>query len=103
MRIIIAGGSGLIGTPLTTNLTCDGHEVVVLTRKPERLAASLPDGATAQKWDAKTAVGWGHLVDTSDAIINLANILYETNFRASGRNLEQLGLSNLSPDEILNL
>jgi len=38
-----------------------------------------------------------------DAMINLATILYETDFRASGRNLEQLGLSNLTPEEILSL
>jgi len=72
MRITIAGGSGLIGTPLTENLTSDGHEVIVLTRNPETIADSLPVGAKAQKWDAKTAAGWGHVVETSDAIINLA-------------------------------
>ncbi len=72
MRILIAGGSGLIGTPLTANLTTDGHEVIVLTRNPERIAYSLPPGVKAQKWDAKTAAEWGYLVETSDAIINLA-------------------------------
>ena len=38
-----------------------------------------------------------------DAIINLANILFAADFRAGGRNLEQLGLSNLTPEEILSL
>jgi len=40
---------------------------------------------------------------TIDAIITLANILYETDFRASGRNLDQLGLKELAPEEILRL
>ncbi len=72
MNIIIAGGSGLIGQPLTKNLIDNGHEVIILSRNPERIAASLPAGATAEQWDAKTANGWGRLVETSDAIINLA-------------------------------
>jgi opine dehydrogenase len=44
-------------------------------------------------------------VDTPaiNTIINLANVLYDTDFRAKGRNLVQLGLEDLSPKEIRNL
>ena len=38
-----------------------------------------------------------------DTIINLADILFEADFRASGRNLAQLGLSQLSQEEIITL
>ncbi len=38
-----------------------------------------------------------------DTMISLANILFETDFRATGRNLDQLGLSHLEPEEILKL
>lgn len=38
-----------------------------------------------------------------DTIIDLANILFDADFRAGGRNLEQLGLADLSPEEIKNL
>ena len=38
-----------------------------------------------------------------DVIITLVNILFEADFRASGRNLEQLGLGSLAPEEILSL
>ena len=34
---------------------------------------------------------------------HLANILFDADFRAVGRNLEQLGLANLSAQEIRNL
>ena len=37
MRIIIAGGSGLIGTELTKELCQKDHEVVILSRKPENV------------------------------------------------------------------
>jgi hypothetical protein len=72
MRILITGGTGLIGRPLVNALTGDGHEVIVLTRDPKRAAAVLPAAARAHPWDARTADGWGHLADGADAIINLA-------------------------------
>ena len=71
MRVLITGGTGLIGRALSENLIADGHEVIVLTRSPGR-ALGLPDGVQAEGWDARTAQGWGHLVDGADAIVNLA-------------------------------
>ena len=71
MRILITGGTGLIGTALTTSLAADGHEVIVLTRDPAK-AVGLPRNARAEKWDARTAQGWGALADGADAIVNLA-------------------------------
>ncbi len=38
-----------------------------------------------------------------DTIINLANTMFDADFRASGRNLDQLGLKDMTPDEIRNL
>ena len=70
MRIIITGGTGLIGSELSKSLAADGHEVIVLSRNPE--GKPLPTGVRAEKWDGKTAVSWGHLADGADAIINLA-------------------------------
>ena len=71
MRIIITGGSGLIGTELTKVLIQNDHEVIILSRNPEN-ASDLPDGAQAVAWDGKTADGWGELVEETDAIVNLA-------------------------------
>jgi uncharacterized protein (TIGR01777 family) len=71
MRILITGGTGLIGRALSANLAADGHEVVVLSRSPER-AKDLPDRVRAEFWDARTADGWAHLADGANAIVNLA-------------------------------
>lgn len=71
MRTIITGGTGLIGRALAANLAADGHEVILLSRNPER-ATGLPQGVRAERWDARTAEGWGHLADGADAIVNLA-------------------------------
>jgi uncharacterized protein (TIGR01777 family) len=71
MRTIITGGTGLIGRALAANLAADGHEVILLSRNPER-ATGLPQGVRAERWDARTAEVWGHLADGADAIVNLA-------------------------------
>lgn len=70
MRIIIAGGSGLIGRALTESLLADGHDVIILSRKAQ--PGGLPMGAQVRLWDGKTANDWGHLADGAGAIVNLA-------------------------------
>lgn len=71
MRIIITGGSGLIGRQLTTQLASQGHEVIILSRTPQAVQG-LPPRARAELWDGRTAAGWGHLVHHETTIINLA-------------------------------
>jgi uncharacterized protein (TIGR01777 family) len=71
MRVIITGGSGLIGSELTANLAQDGHEVTILSRNPEKVSG-IADSTRAVAWDGKTDQGWGHLVEGADAIVNLA-------------------------------
>ena len=63
MRVLITGGTGLIGRALSEDLISQGHEVIVLSRSPER-----PSGRP----DARSAEGWGHLADGAGAIVNLA-------------------------------
>lgn len=71
MRVIVTGGTGLIGHELVMNLAHDGHEVMILSRNP-RQAGPMPETITFHQWDAQTADGWGHLVEEADAIVNLA-------------------------------
>ena len=71
MRVIITGGSGLIGRALARDLGEAGHDIVVLTRDPDR-AGRLPPGVRAAKWDGKTAQGWSALLDADTAIVHLA-------------------------------
>lgn len=71
MKVIITGGTGLIGTALAKSLASDGHEVIVLSRDPQG-AHRLPPGIRVVGWDARTAKGWGDLVEGADAIVNLA-------------------------------
>ena len=70
MRVIITGGTGLIGRSLAEHLTADGCAVVVLSRRPG--SRTLPKGVREVHWDGRSASGWGHLAAGADAIVNLA-------------------------------
>jgi uncharacterized protein (TIGR01777 family) len=70
MRVIITGGTGLIGRALIDLLLPDGHDITVLSRNPEK--AALPAGVTVARWNGVSTDGWGHLVEEVDAVINLA-------------------------------
>jgi hypothetical protein len=70
MRIIITGGSGFIGRKLSAAWVADNHEVIILSRNPS--ARNLPAGVRAEKWDGRTADGWGKWADGAGAIVNLA-------------------------------
>jgi uncharacterized protein (TIGR01777 family) len=64
-RVVVAGGTGLVGRPLVRALAGMGLLVTVLTRNPGRL--SLPTSATAHGWE-----GLPSLLEGADAVINLA-------------------------------
>jgi uncharacterized protein len=66
MKIVLAGGSGQVGTVLARAFQADGHEVVVLSRQP----ASAPWRTVA--WDARTMGDWAREIDGADVVINLA-------------------------------
>ncbi len=70
-RVVITGGTGLIGRALAAELAATGYEVVVLSRNPQR-ARSFPLGIRSEPWDGRTARSWGELADGAYAIVNLA-------------------------------
>lgn len=72
MRMIITGGTGLIGGKLAAKLANQGHEVFVLSRNPGAHQGVLPRGVQLAQWDGQSARGWGNLVNGESAIINLA-------------------------------
>lgn len=66
MRIVLPGGSGQVGTLLARALHADGHDVVVLSRRP------APAPWRTMAWDARTVGDWAAELDGADAVMNLA-------------------------------
>src|SRR5260370_26825452 len=76
MRVIILGGTGLIGRARVALLSQNGHEVVVVRRHPpfatQRFQQQRLTNVQIVGWDARTAQGWGELISQESAIVNLA-------------------------------
>ncbi|MGD1043864.1 MAG: TIGR01777 family oxidoreductase [Bacteroidota bacterium] len=70
MKVIIAGGSGLVGRKLIEELLRGQHVVTMLSRRPERTEKIFPR-ATIKFWDAKTNDGLTDVLEGADAVINL--------------------------------
>ena len=72
MRIVIAGGSGLLGGALCTRLVADGHDVVVFSRKGDRRQTPR-GGVRFVAWTPDGAAGpWAQEIDGADAVVNLS-------------------------------
>ncbi|MCA1218302.1 TIGR01777 family oxidoreductase [Streptomyces sp. 8L] len=71
MKVLLPGGTGHVGRVLQRAFLRDGHEVVVLTRRPGASRA-VSGGAREVAWDARTAGPWTREVDGCDVIVNLA-------------------------------
>lgn len=70
MKIAISGGTGFIGRPLAARLAQAGHQLVLLTRKPDKVE-SLPPGAEAAFFDSNRAFPTENLRG-AEAVIHLA-------------------------------
>jgi uncharacterized protein (TIGR01777 family) len=77
MKVVVAGGTGFLGTALVRRLVELGHDVTVLTRRP----AGEADGAErvsvvtwnpAESGDVAPDAPWVRAIDGSNAIVNLA-------------------------------
>lgn len=77
-RVVIGGGSGLIGRALTASLIQDGIAVDVLTRQaPSRLGDSAPPGVRYLAWrptDPGSLPDLAKLLSGADAVVNLTGI-----------------------------
>jgi hypothetical protein len=66
MKIVIPGGTGQVGTILARAFHEDGHDVVVLSRRPEKAPWR------EVFWNARALGGWAEVFEGADVIINLA-------------------------------
>jgi uncharacterized protein len=79
MKVVIPGGSGQVGTVLARALHRDGHEVVVLSRRPN----ARPWRVVA--WDGATLGNWRSEIEGSDVVINLTGRSVNCRYTAANR------------------
>ena len=66
-RIVLAGGSGFIGSALAENLRAQNYEIVVLARTPRE----RDDGIAEFVWDGEHIGEWIQFLDSAEAVVNL--------------------------------
>ena len=71
MKIVLAGGTGFIGHALLKKLSVENHQVVLLSRNPQRVPKPLCVDAKVVAWDGRTSGDWCSELEAADAVINL--------------------------------
>ena len=79
MKVVIPGGSGQVGSVIARAMQADGHEVVVLSRRPE------PQPWRVVAWDGAVPGPWWMEVDGCDVVINLAGRSVNCRYTAANR------------------
>ena len=82
-KILLAGGSGFLGTVLVDHLAAKDNEVVILTRSPKACGGLVRE----VQWDGETVGGWGEELEGARALINLAGISVNCRYHANNRRL----------------
>src|SRR5438067_7065918 len=91
MKIVIPGGSGHVGTILARAFQRDGHDIVVLSRRPDVRPWRMVS------WDGQTLGDWSKELDGCDVVINLAGRSVNCRYTPANRKaiLESRVLSTL--------
>ncbi len=93
MKIVIPGGLGQVGVVLARAFQTDGHDVVVLSRRP----ATAPWRTV--EWDGKTLGDWASEIDGADVIVNLAG--RSVNCRYNTENRRQIMDSRIDSTNVI--
>lgn len=70
MRVLVTGATGLIGRAVCQSLSNEGHEIVVLSRRPE--TAQVVPGARAFRWNPEIELPPMEAWEGVEAVIHLA-------------------------------
>jgi len=79
VRIVLAGGTGQIGTLLARHFRKQGHEVVVIARSVQ------PAPWRVIQWDGATLGDWTRELESADVLINLAGRSVNCRYNAGTR------------------
>jgi uncharacterized protein (TIGR01777 family) len=71
MKVVLVGGSGMIGRAVAASLANDGHDVVILSRDPAN-RSRIPPGVQLATWSVNDIPGLAAHLESADAIVNVA-------------------------------
>jgi uncharacterized protein len=94
VRIVIAGGTGQVGSMLARHFHRNGHAVVVLSRSLRKAPWMVV------RWDGFTAGPWIKELDRSDALSNLAG--RNVNCRYTPKNRQAILESRIHATQVLH-
>lgn len=115
-KVIISGGTGLIGTHLSDKLTSEGYKVHILTRSPENHSTSNPL-VEYNKWSTdNNASDYKNLFEDSAAVVNLAGanlgakrwtedykkIIYDSRIDTTKKIVETINLCEKKPQCLIS-
>lgn len=78
MKVLVTGGTGVIGAGVLPALLKAGHKVRLLTRGAERDAREWPEGVEPFAADVSDAGGLGGACDGCGAVVHVTGIVEET-------------------------
>lgn len=76
MRVLMTGATGLIGKEVGKKLIEAGHDLVVLTRDPDRARKELPFPAQAFQWDSSSTQGSDQDSDLAAALSKVEGVIH---------------------------
>ena len=82
-KLILAGGTGFLGSVLADYFAARGMEVVILTRNPRRSTGLIRD----VRWDGAVLGDWCKELEGARALINLTGISVNCRYHARNRKL----------------
>lgn len=68
--VVVAGGTGFIGSHIVRLLAGEGHRVIVLSRNPERARGKLPPGVEIRTGDTTDAATLGPALEGAEVVVS---------------------------------
>ncbi|MDB4907775.1 MAG: NAD-dependent epimerase/dehydratase [Gemmatimonadetes bacterium] len=95
MRVLVTGGSGVVGTSTITALLQRGHSVVLLSRHAQKDARQWPHGVTAHPGDVADPRTLQGAADGCDAVLHLVAVVEEEGPNATFERVNVEGTRNV--------
>jgi nucleoside-diphosphate-sugar epimerase len=95
MRILVTGGTGVVGTGTVTELLRRGHTVILVSRHAGADAQQWPPGVVARECDVTDAAGLRGAADGCDVVLHMAGIVAESPPDSTFENVNVQGTKNL--------